>query len=91
MSRQYEIEFEPNRQLEINFKEKNMIYDEKMYATEQTRTPRKDMRIGKWVVGYYDKGKFKEEEFISDADAWIYYYQIFNQKKAEFLRNQKKR
>lgn len=89
MSRQYEIEFEPNRQLEINFKEQNMIDDPKIYSIENSRTPYKDFRIGKWVLRWNNKGTWKEEQFESDADAWAAYYDIVRELRQEYYQKQR--
>ena len=61
-------------------------YDEKMFASENTNTPYKDMRVGKWVVRWCNNGKWENHEFITDAEAWLYYYDRIRELKAKWLR-----
>lgn len=64
------------------------IYDEKMYASERSYKPRKDARIGKWVVRWSNNSKWENKEFNSDADAWLFYYQCVKTLKEEFFAKQ---
>lgn len=58
--------------------------DAKMYAMGKTRTPYKDQMTGKWVVRWEESGKWLQETFADDGDAWYFYHRKFGEIKVQY-------
>ena len=56
-----------------------------LYAMQRTRTPYKDQLTGLWVVRWENNGKWQQESFNDDGDAWYFYHRKFGEFKAQFM------
>lgn len=66
------------------------MIDEQLYTMHKSRTPYKDPSTGLWVVRWERYGKWKSESFVSDTDAWVFYYNCVQELKQQFKQERSK-